>query len=570
MTTTISANRRADSARLLRALHGLFAAVVVLGGCGGGSAESPASPSPAPAAPAAPAAPTPPAPPAPPAPATPAPPPQGPAHYFSDCQSGAEAACVPGNNANPGTSASAPKQNLSGFDVNSLPAGAQVLFARGGAWTEFRVVLRNLNATPTAPIVFDSYTPSWGGSAAPWLKATTSGPAGFEFGTWQDLENDGGYLVRNLKLDGQGVSDWGLWLRDNLRHVTVENVEITGFEIGVHTQSGAPHGVTSFTLRASFIHHNSSMGMLGSATDMVVENNTFADNNFSGSAFNHAIYLGGHGRNGVVRGNSFTNNSVNAGECTGGNLTVHGQWDGLVIEGNTITQAASAGGCYGISINSAYASAEWFRNLVVRGNTIVNLGNCSICITSAPGVVIENNVVVNTQARYHAGILLPDREPGAGDDVDGGAVIRNNSIYLAQPSAGEGISSGSGSGSNVQVVSNLIYFGAAANNSHRCFAHRALAHYTAFDNNLCHHAGANGSWSASFGTLAAAGSAGFDSHGQSADPLFVALPSAANSWSDQLQATSPALNAGHTTLSSTTDRLGATRSLPDIGSRERQ
>ena len=38
-----------------------------------------------------------------------------------------------GSNANPG-SAAAPKQNLSGFNLDALPAGTTLLFKRGGAW----------------------------------------------------------------------------------------------------------------------------------------------------------------------------------------------------------------------------------------------------------------------------------------------------------------------------------------------------------------------------------------------------------------------------------------------------
>ncbi len=63
--------------------------------------------------------------------ASPAPPAPvlGTPYYFSDCQAGASAACVLGSNANAGTSPDAPKQNLTGFDVNALPAGTQLLFA---------------------------------------------------------------------------------------------------------------------------------------------------------------------------------------------------------------------------------------------------------------------------------------------------------------------------------------------------------------------------------------------------------------------------------------------------------
>lgn len=552
-------NGRDRGARLCAA----FAAAAALAACGGGNGG--AAPTPAPPVAGSPAAPPPPPPPA------PAPPPiaSGPAIYLSDCQAGASPGCVPGDDANAGTSADAPKRRISAVDVNGLPAGARVLFARGGAWTDFRVMLKNLNATPAAPIVFDSYAPAWGGTAAPWLKVAQF--VGFEFGHFNDTDNDGGYLVRNLKLDGEGVAQWGVWLRTTTRHVTLENLDISGFDIGLHVVNEGATGNTAFTLRNSRVHHNRGMGLLGAANDALIEGNTFEANNFSGSAFNHAIYLGSsssESRNISVRGNTFRNNSVVSGRCTGGNVTVHGRFDGLLFEGNTILQDASDGGCYGFSIGPAYDSSEWFRNTVVRGNTIVNLGNCAICAASAPGIVIENNLVVNTQASYHAAVLIPVFTPGPGDAADGGAVVRNNTAVFTQAGAwSEAVSLRAEAGSGLQVVSNLIHFGAASAPTHACFAHGALSSFTAFDHNLCHHAG-SGRWSQTHLTLAAARAAGADLNGLDADPMFSALPSAGNGWDEALQAASPARRAGHPTLSSRQDRLGVVRTGPSVGSRE--
>jgi len=243
---------------------------------------------------------------------------------------------------------------------------------------------------------------------------------------------------------------------------------------------------------------------------------------------------------------------------------MHGQWDGVLFEGNTMTQAASEMGCYGFSINPGYSTAEWMRNVVLRGNTIVNLGGCGICLSAAPGALVENNLIVNTQAAYHAGITIGGGvDPGDAPDTD--AIVRNNTLYLER-NTGDAIRSIGGS--NLQVVSNLIYFGAAADPGAYCFRHTALSNYAAIDNNLCHHAGSNGAWSSTHASLAAARAAGFDVNGQSGDPLFVAVPTAASPWSDRFQAGSPAIDRGHATLSSRTDRLGVARVVPDIGARE--
>ncbi|MEY4563510.1 MAG: hypothetical protein RLZZ618_2787 [Pseudomonadota bacterium] len=462
----------------------------------------------------------------------------------------------------------APKRDLTGFNLQALPAGTQLLFARGGVWTQFNFQVSNPNVTLASPMVFDAYVPSWGtaNSPVPWVKAGGTFYA-FQFGTYNDGILDGGYTVRNFKVDGLNATDsWGFYLREDLRGVLIENVEITGFHLGVHSTGGGNVG-TSLTLRNVNIHHNMGMGFLGEAVQLLIEDSTFTGNNFSGSIFNHAIYLGGHGRNATIRNNTFLNNSTVNGVCRGGNLTVHGQWDGLLIEGNTIQQDESVSGCWGVSVNPGYDTAEYFRNVVIRNNRVINLGGCAMCITSAPGVVVENNLIVNTRATSQSGIIIGAPNVGSGDDASGGSIVRNNTIYFAGNAGSLAIGFVNGSGANNQVVSNLIAFGPGTSNG-SCFLNTGLANFTAFDNNLCHNVGSNPTWSGSFATLAAARIGGFDAAGMAADPQFVSAPSAANSWNDAIQTGSPARGAGHATRSSATDRLGVARTTPSIGSRQ--
>jgi hypothetical protein len=460
--------------------------------------------------------------------------------------------------------------------VNTLPAGSRILFARGGSWTAFNLYVYNRNATTDQPLVFDSYASSWDVTTPPLLQTSTD--VAFRFGgSLNDTVSDGGYVLRNVKLDGLGTAEFGVFASNRVHDLQVDSVEITRHGIGFYSQntgtaapsidrpSEAVHGNVNITLRNSLITRNYRMGLLGDADGFFIENNRFVANNDSGSNFNHAIYLSGFGRNGQIRNNTFTNNSAVNGECLGGNVTVHGKWNGLLIEGNTMTQQSSAMSCYGISINGGYDTPEWFGQVVVRGNVIVNLGGCSICVTSSPGIVIENNLVVNNLSGYHAGIVLGGYT--ASNDVqDNAGIIRNNSIYLVRnATTSEGIRAIAGT--SLQVVSNLVYFGPENSAYRYCFRHNDRSTFLAFDNNLCYHAGSGGMWSLTYSLLSGARAGGFDLSGVSADPLFVTVPSAANGWNEQLQAGSPARAAGHPTRSSTTDRLGATRTAINIGSR---
>ena len=379
-------------------------------------------------------------------------------YYFSDCQEGAAAGCVPGSNANAGTTPATAKRTLEGFNVNALPAGARLLFARGGAWTQFRIVpLENAQATREQPLSFDAY----GSGPAPWLKTATGNA--FEFGRWQSQVNDGGYVLRNLKLDGMGTAVWGLWLRDNVHDVLVDNVEITGFQIAIHSQSAAPYGVRNVRLTQSRIVANRDMGILGQFIDSVLENNTFERNNFSGSTFSHAIYLSGGangGNNIVIRGNRFLHNSVVNGECTGGNVTFHGVMDNVLVENNRIEQVASSGGCYGFSVTAGYTTAERFSRFVLRNNTVINLGNCSFCINSAPGVVVEGNLSIVDRVQYHSAVSIGG-PVDAGDAADTGAIVRNNRACYPANGAyqfGETVQSPGG-----EVSGNVVFRASDAN-----------------------------------------------------------------------------------------------------------
>lgn len=363
-------------------------------------------------------------------------------YHFADCQEGSAPGCVPGSNGNPGTAA-APKRDLSSLDVNALPAGSQLLFRRGGAWNHRMLELENEYVTSQAPLVFDAY----GEGPAPLLR-TSRANAFLVGGRWANTSNDGGYTFRNLKLDGLGSADWGIWLVHNVHDVVVENVEITGFHIAIHASGGSPHGIHRLVVRNSTIRRNGSMGFLGTVNNSLFDSNVFEANNFSGSNRNHAIYQSG-GDNNVFRNNRLLRNSVAGSTCTGGNFTVHGKVDRLVVEGNLIEQDAAAGGCYGFSITTGYDSDEWFRNVVVRGNTVVNVGYCAICANAAPGILIEGNRLINTASTYQVGVQIPTSKRSPGDDEDARAIVRNNVICQAAPASGSAAVRVAGDGAQV-------------------------------------------------------------------------------------------------------------------------
>jgi hypothetical protein len=505
--------------------------------------------------------------------------------YFSDCQAGAVAGCVPGNNGNAGTSPSAPRRDLTGIDVNALGANSQLLFACGGVWTNFNVQLRNTNVTATQPLTMDRYTPSWGCSTNPTLKSGSTFYA-IQMGMNGDTVADGGYTFKNLKLDGgRQANSYGVHMFNGVRNVTMDGLEITGFAEAIHAEQTAALSNSVVKLLNSNIHHNMAFGWNGDADDLTIESTTFTQNNSNSQSFGNAIRLAGRGRNAVLRNNTITENSVNGGECDSENVVVNGKWNNFLFEYNKVLQTKANMSCLGLAIYpDGSGNANYFRAFTVRANVFSNLGAYSMSASAAPSIVFETNLVVHTLPQYHAAIVVHDREPDLLDDKDTGATVRNNTVYLSRPEAAtEAIVFRQGAGTNLRAVSNLIYFGVGSSSMHYCFTHTAKSNYAAFDYNLCHHAAGNGAWSASYGAVDWAAAAGFDVHGLDKDPLFLAMPSAANGWNDVVMAPTygalpedyvpggAGIDAGHPSLSSAKDRLGNARGAhPDIGTREQE
>ncbi|MGE3388258.1 MAG: hypothetical protein AB7K41_16150, partial [Bdellovibrionales bacterium] len=118
------------------------------------------------------------------------------------------------------------------------------------------------------------------------------------------------------------------------------------------------------------------------------------------------------------------------------------------------------GGCYGFSITAGYNTAESFTNFVVRGNTVVNLGNCSVCANSAPGIVVENNTFVNSQTNYHSGVSIGG-PPDPGDAPDRDAIVRDNIACFPNTAPNQSVVA-LNNVPNSQLSNNTLYQGAAA------------------------------------------------------------------------------------------------------------
>lgn len=489
-------------------------------------------------------------------------------YYVSDCQAGFTPGCEPGDDTRDGKSPDTAWRTAARVATafGTLQAGDEVRFARGGSFNPFSLYIYNRNSRAATPIVLDAYTPPKG--SASWPRPILIVPAdknGLDFQDGGDADHDEGYVVRNLDIRGSDSSSngrTGIFLYNDVDHVLLDNLRITGFAIGVNCSESHPPNPGSdafnefITLRNSRIADNGVQGWLGGCGHVLIENNQFDNNGFAGPLLwrNHNIYMGS-GHDITVRNNVLTRSAVGSGKCQGVALVAHGTISNFVIEGNLIDESTGAGdGCYGIQVTpGSLDHAESFAGTAIRANTIVNVGGNGISVGSCPDCVIENNRVVQMSARTFTGINMPSENIQVGiDAADTHLTVRNNTVYIAHGTTGSAAIHVGTYGQNHVVVSNLLYYGAGSTGA-ACFSTQGLvpASFTALDYNLCFNAGTY-VYSSAYATLDLARAAGFDQHGLSSDPLFDAVPSAANNWRLVVSPNSPTIGAGHPTLSVTT------------------
>lgn len=554
-------------------------------------------------------------------------------YYFADCGTGRSAGCIAGNDSNNGTGPATPFQTMAKFQTtfNAALPGDQLLLAKGAAWDSVAVTLHNtysgasasnLATMAAAPLVVDSYTPSWGtGIAKPRLNGPTTGTANnpdvlMSFSANYST-NDGGFIIRNLDLQAAGGyhASLGITLFRWPTNVVFENLTINGFGWGGWGCSGQPaYGYPSvITLRNSTITNNGKTG-IGSfgCSNLVVENNTLDNNGFDDQQIstyqdivrNHPIYISGTDANNgsittgvVIRNNKLTNNSIcpapgtngyNAahtcvvGQCAAAVMVGHDWASDWVIENNTISNADGQGGpgCWGISYspaNGGYAEAS-FR-FTIRGNTIVNPGNNAIQTAACQNCLIENNNVLWTAASVasaggsmdciSAGNNRVSASPGT-TYQNTNLTIRNNTCYFGKTTdVSRGVSVKS-VGTGHVVTNNLIVFDATGSNiGAYCMDTTGLtmSAFTAFDYNHCFH---YAYWNAGQSLAAWRATTGSpDVHSLTSDPLLIGIPSQANPGNTAIGSASPAKGAGSATYKAVRDRTTCARpSPPSIGAYE--
>lgn len=454
-------------------------------------------------------------------------------YYFADnAAPGAHANAIQGNDAWNGLAPTdqgggvGPKRNPANFNMDSLNAGDEVLFAMGGYWTNsFNMFVENPASSSMARtnmIRFASYDPGTGVTGRPWFKSTTTG---FQFNGFSGTgaPTKGGYLIEDIKLEGPvpgGVNfeedSFGIRLNQPLKWVIVRNCEVFGYKAGIVVAQAAGSVSSYILIYDNEIHHCGLGGIEGCASWFEVRNNNMYANGEL-HPLTHAIYCGsGQEETTAItfRHNYLHDNNIDGtGACVGGNLTTRGKQVGLHIDDNRVHNEGGEfdGNSAGIAVKPGYPGiVEYMLRFKARRNDISGVQS-HISLTSVPGAVVQGNsmrdngtVAGGAPSVVGIGMPIPDRDA---EDVtaDSGAQLIGNSFTSINPRNNTrpfwlGHPTGDGLGAGVVLDGNNIELGVGDGTSYAFTLDEVNTTYESISNNTL--SGGNG-WTADNAALAA-------------------------------------------------------------------
>jgi hypothetical protein len=388
----------------------------------------------------------------------------GPVYYYCDCQSGASAGCTPGDDAAAGTSPSAPRRTFANAvgRFNSMAAGSTVALCRGGSFSRTATAgIYNAACRAASTCDFRDYAPD-GMESAPRPVILAGGGDLFRA---QTGGHDEGYRFWNLDIRHTGGTGISFWFSSDVTDADVCNVAGNGGDAVAVINPW----VARLTIRNSQWSNYANQGVIGGAEDLTIDGNYFSDVGAMRGAQYHSIYLGGGGDAASTPGGwpneLIINNEIRLSSCQGTIVALHGRHVNTLIENNLVVARNASGGCYGIQANNGgYPYSCWFRNLAIRRNRLVLAGSGQgITADQCLDCVVSDNVVALTSPTAGRGILVPDAAARGGmsppEQVTTGAVIQNNSIYVA--AQGPGILIGF-EGANYVVENNAIWTNATS------------------------------------------------------------------------------------------------------------
>lgn len=507
---------------------------------------------------------------------------RGTVHYYCDCGTGASGTCVAGDDANAGTSSSAPRRTIANAItlMASLSGTNTVALCQGGAFN----AAASLNgayapgcAAGTTCTDLREYSPPSNDTAKPIITMATNN------NLFHLEENRGGVRIFNLKLIGDNapadMNNIAFFFYNGVHDIEIGNLDIVNFSTGMDNENGGASPTSNISMTGNTFTNNSRFAYYGGSSGTKINYNVFESSGNSTSLV-HTIYENNYGS--IAYGVEIIGNYIHGqygSTCLGSVLSSHGAIDGLKVQHNivTIDSASTTGGCYGLEFSNQTNDTHptFFKNAVFSGNTIINGGNTALLVTTCPGCIIENNLIISDWS-YNGninGIVVPAIVHRAQDVISDANIVRNNTVWFGPNVTGTGVGIVTNSEGTGHIISNNTVSSVQGSGTLNCFRHDlALTSYAFMDNNHCygtvttHYEYTHGTNLAAWQTYTS--SYGFDAHSIGGAPMFASAAST-GSYNFHPNTGSPLIGAGNNVNMSTLDFAGVTRpSSPAIGAFE--
>jgi len=509
---------------------------------------------------------------------------RGTVYYYCDCGTGKSGSCVAGDDTNAGKSSSAPRRTISNAMtlMGSLSGTNTFALCQGGAFdATSRIGASASGCTPgTTCADIREYLPPSKDTAKPIINMASN------IHLFHIEGNYGGVRIFNLKLVGDNnpadINNIAFWFYNGAHDIEIGNVDIVNFSTGMDNENGGASPTSNIRMTGNTFTNNSRFAYFGGSSGTKINYNIF-EGSGNGNSLIHTIYEDNYGLiayNVEIIGNYF--HGQYGATCQGSVLSSHGAIDGLSVKDNivSIDATATTGGCYGLEFSNMTndKNPTFFRHAVFSGNTIINGGNTSFMVTSCPGCIIENNIIISDWA-YSGnmnGISIAGSANRGIDDTSNANIIRNNTVWYGPKVIGTGVGILTNTEGTGHIISNNTVTSVQGSGALNCFRHDLLlTSYAFMDNNHCYGTGTT-HYEYTHGTNLTAWqtyttSNGFDAHSIGGAPVFVNAASA-NGYDFHPNTGSPLRNAGDATNKSTLDFAGVTRpnppAMPAIGAYE--
>lgn len=501
----------------------------------------------------------------------------GTTYYYCDCGTGSATGCQKGSDSNTGTDPLLPRQTIENAITRfgTMATNSTVALCRGGAFNaKSALTLRTTNCGSGAGCDLKDYTPAW--LTAPVKPKPIINSAAGDTGSLITVAyGEGGVRFLNLSLKGNNANG-GLFFYNGVHDLTVCNTDLDVFPLAIHSAGGSLGNPKNIIITGNNITNSSNIAFLGGGDNVEISYNNW-EGNGSNISKNHAMYLSGQTPSNVkVIGNNV--HGQYGSTCNDGPFISHGSFDSLLVKDNTISIDASAATpeCWGLSYgnNSGTDRPVFFRNTVFSGNTIINGGNLGMAVSSCPGCIIENNIIIQNWSGGTTGLKVTNYPhnyvSGRADDVSNANTIRNNTVWFGPSVTGTTFGITTNTEGTGHIISNNTVSSTQTSGTLNCFRHDLpLTSYAFINNNHCYRAGAY-NFEYTWHSLAAwqTHSAGFDSASVTGDPMFI------TPGTNFRPSGGPLVGAGSgdTRYRSATDITGTTRpvlpALPAIGAYE--